>query len=81
MVDISMCTNQDCPSKDTCYRFTASPNVWRQSYMEFKPEVDSNQCKYYSLDNRTNEEKELDEKHYQEDLVEYNSKHPSTNTA
>lgn len=37
MPDISMCANQQCPSKDKCYRFRAIPSEHRQSYMAFAP--------------------------------------------
>lgn len=43
MVDISMCNNSKCPSKDKCYRFRAIPNS-RQSYSEFKPEKGKDKC-------------------------------------
>ena len=46
MPDISMCQNQDCKLKETCYRFKAVPNEHRQSYSDFKPDKDGN-CKYY----------------------------------
>jgi len=32
MADISMCTNKECPSKEDCWRFQASPSEW-QSYV------------------------------------------------
>lgn len=31
MPDITMCTG-DCPISDSCYRFTAKPNPYGQSY-------------------------------------------------
>jgi hypothetical protein len=43
MPDISMCNNQDCPKKETCYRFIAKPNI-HQSYTKF--EFNGN-CMYY----------------------------------
>jgi len=36
MPDISLCTNTDCPLKEVCYRQTAVPNPYRQSYSKFK---------------------------------------------
>lgn len=36
MPDTSMCANQQCKQKDTCYRFRAQPSQW-QSYSSFKP--------------------------------------------
>ena len=46
MPDISMCTNNTCPKKMTCYRFRATPNEFRQSYAGFKPDEDG-ECEYY----------------------------------
>ena len=31
-MDITMCSGQDCPLKETCYRFAATPSEFRQSY-------------------------------------------------
>jgi len=36
MPDIAMCKNEACPSKLMCYRFTATPSDFRQSFAEFK---------------------------------------------
>ena len=36
MSDISMCLNNTCKQKDTCYRYRAKPAKW-QSYAYFKP--------------------------------------------
>lgn len=36
MPDISMCKNETCPLRKTCYRFMAKPSPWRQAYGEFK---------------------------------------------
>lgn len=36
MADITMCTGENCPVKNKCYRHTASPNV-RQAYFLFPP--------------------------------------------
>lgn len=58
MPDISMCANALCPSKNYCYRFTAKPSEFCQSYAGFSPKegddkcdmfypngIDSNKCK------------------------------------
>jgi SET domain-containing protein len=34
--DISMCDNKKCTLKEQCYRFTAFPNEYRQTYATFK---------------------------------------------
>ncbi len=36
MPDISMCSNDDCPVNKDCYRYTAPPNEYWQSYSDFK---------------------------------------------
>ena len=35
--DITMCSGQDCPIKEKCYRFTAPKNMIRQSYFAQSP--------------------------------------------
>ena len=35
MPDISMCKNDKCKFKEDCYRFTAKPSEFMQSYAEF----------------------------------------------
>lgn len=41
MPDISMCNNIKCKRRLTCYRFTAKPNPYMQSYSAFQTrEVD-----------------------------------------
>jgi len=37
MPDISMCEGGNCPLKETCYRYKAVPNEYRQSYFETPP--------------------------------------------
>ncbi len=47
MADISMCRNSLCPSKSECYRFTAPPNPYRQTYKDFHHD-DSGRCAYFA---------------------------------
>ena len=51
MPDISLCKNNTCPSRKYCYRYTAIPNEFRQSYGLFEVKEDENKCEYY-LDNK-----------------------------
>lgn len=44
MPDISMCRNETCPIKNTCYRYTATPNKY-QSFSSFKYE--NGKCDYW----------------------------------
>lgn len=47
MPDIAMCHGEDCPSKQTCYRFLATPSEYRQSYFYPTPEVVDGKCIEY----------------------------------
>lgn len=38
MPDISMCNNKECALSSKCYRFTAIPNPYGQSYCYFNPQ-------------------------------------------
>lgn len=54
MPDITMCTGDNsrlvCPVRETCYRYTATPNSHWQSYMK-APIVDAEEvCKHYWMD-------------------------------
>lgn len=45
MPDITMCVNENCEDKESCYRYKAKPN-WNQSYATFKKE-DGNKCEHF----------------------------------
>ena len=51
MTDISMCANEKCTKKETCYRFKAKPSEFWQSYGVYKMD-DKGNCKYYWEDKR-----------------------------
>ena len=38
-MDGTMCDGKECPVKDDCYRFTATPNEYRQSYFMNSPVI------------------------------------------
>ena len=46
MPDISMCNGQDCPIKEYCYRYTAEPSEFWQTWgmFEFNKETG---CNYF----------------------------------
>ena len=46
MPDIAKCLGTDCPYKETCYRYTAKPNEYRQSYFSVAPFKDG-KCDMY----------------------------------
>jgi hypothetical protein len=47
MPDIAMCWGENCPIKETCYRFTATPSKWMQSYFVDAPIKEGNTCEYF----------------------------------
>jgi hypothetical protein len=50
MSDITMCLGTDCPYKETCYRYTAKPNEYYQSYFTEAP-IKDGKCDMYWGDN------------------------------
>jgi hypothetical protein len=46
MADITKCKGEGCETKFTCYRFTAKPSEFRQSYFMESP-IKNNGCEYY----------------------------------
>jgi hypothetical protein len=48
--DITLCVGTNCPQKETCYRFTAKPNEYWQSYFSVPP-IKDGKCEYYWGDN------------------------------
>lgn len=45
MPDISMCDNKKCPSRKSCYRYMAIPNIY-QCFASFSPGK-KQKCEYY----------------------------------
>lgn len=44
----SMCDNEFCRQRKTCYRFMATPNEFRQSYLYPTPKREKGvKCEYY----------------------------------
>lgn len=41
-----MCKGENCPLKSKCFRYTAIPNLERQSYFLVSP-VEDNICEYF----------------------------------
>lgn len=42
-----MCWGENCPIKETCYRFTATPSKWMQSYFVDAPIKEDNTCEHF----------------------------------
>jgi hypothetical protein len=66
MADITKCEDNLCPSKETCYRYTATASKHYQSYGKFNREEDEDNCDMY-WDNKHNDK--IDDKEFIE-LVE-----------
>jgi len=49
MADITMCQNEDCPSKEKCFRYTALPSK-HQSYAVFTVPEGKDKCEYFMKD-------------------------------
>jgi hypothetical protein len=48
MPDISMCWGKECPFKESCYRYVAKPNEYRQSYFVEPPyRVVEGMCEFF----------------------------------
>lgn len=61
MADIAKCEDNLCPSKETCYRYTAPASEYYQSYGKFNREEDAYNCDMY-WDNKPN--KKIDDKEF-----------------
>jgi len=47
-----MCSGTDCPMKDSCYRYTAPVNEYKQSYFIDVPLKEDGSCDEYLKDER-----------------------------
>ena len=47
MPDICMCSDKKCPKRKKCYRFTARPSEWNQSYFSGSPR-EGKKCEYFN---------------------------------
>jgi hypothetical protein len=50
MPDITMCVGTNCPYKESCYRYTAKPSEYWQSYFTELP-IKDGECDMYWGDN------------------------------
>ena len=48
-MDITMCEGVNCPKKHSCWRFTANPTPYYQSYFTHAPFINDGEfsCEYY----------------------------------
>lgn len=42
-----MCEGKGCPKKETCYRFTATPDTYWQAWFTATPTTENEECPYY----------------------------------
>lgn len=48
MADITACMGNNCPLKESCYRFTCEKNPYRQSYFMNVPfDIEKVSCDHY----------------------------------
>ena len=47
MSDISKCSNEDCPLKESCYRYKVKPHPFRQAYTTYEPNKDGKTCNHF----------------------------------
>ncbi len=52
--DITMCKGDNCPKRQDCYRYTATPCVYRQSYFAKPPCTGKyyTECEYFWKDEK-----------------------------
>ena len=53
MPDITMCKGTNCPLKEKCYRYTAKPNKYWQSWFYEAP-VKNGKCDHFWEDKKCN---------------------------
>jgi hypothetical protein len=54
MPDITMCSGANCQLKEKCYRYTAKPSMFRQSYFIGTPNTHPEKCDHF-WDNKDRE--------------------------
>lgn len=54
MPDISMCANKNCYVKEKCYRYTAVPNPYYQSFATFDYDDSQGSCFIDNKDKKNN---------------------------
>jgi hypothetical protein len=45
-----MCPGDNCPIRESCYRYTALPHPYRQSYIDYKYDYENKFCEAYDKD-------------------------------
>ncbi len=47
MPDMSICTGEECPLRNTCYRYRANASEYLQSYIESPYSTEESKCDFY----------------------------------
>ena len=47
MADITMCSGEGCPKKETCHRYTANKSSWQSYFMEVPYNKEADDCIRY----------------------------------
>jgi hypothetical protein len=54
MADISKCDGENCPLKESCYRFTVESNpLWQSYFSEVPYDKEKEECNYYLKNERS----------------------------
>ena len=62
MSDITICEGSGCSRQDLCYRFTATKNIYRQSYFMNVPLQEDGSCDQYCPNDKADKLKQRSEK-------------------
>jgi hypothetical protein len=57
MPDITMCKGTDCPLKETCYRYTATPSLLQSIYIDVPLKEDGTCEHYWKIESPTSKQK------------------------
>ena len=47
MADLAMCRDKECPARERCFRFTAKPSAFLQTYGMFGRNPRAQYCAHY----------------------------------
>jgi hypothetical protein len=47
MVDLALCSNHACPSREKCFRYMAKPDPLWQAYATFYPPKGRRKCDHF----------------------------------
>lgn len=60
MADIAMCSGQDCPLKEQCYRHKATPRIWQSYFMNPPYNKETEECdRFWEMKNNADESSDV----------------------